>query len=148
MTHGFTKGVRVSSMYLAWFYKGGKCLCFVLVNKWHCWGQSALCAIRMSSNSSELNLGYNFLHSIQVWCFISAKCSYATLKFMTLTPVQRRLKFLPMNIFNKILSFSFLERTPWDWRRWNFRNPPFQKNSFNLRWVHKSTGPSNTKHFA
>ena len=33
MSHGFTKG--------------GKCGCFVLINKWHSWVQSALCTIQI-----------------------------------------------------------------------------------------------------
>ena len=35
---------------LCGFTKGGKCGCFVLVNKWHSWVQSALCAIRVRKN--------------------------------------------------------------------------------------------------
>ena len=36
----------MSKLSLAWFYKGGKCGSFILINKWCSWVQSALCAIQ------------------------------------------------------------------------------------------------------
>ena len=47
-----------------WFYKGGKCGCFVLINKLHSWGgQSALCAICIQSNKSKMHLRFFYIQS-------------------------------------------------------------------------------------
>ena len=44
-----------------WFYKGGKCGCFVLINKLLSWGQSTLRAI-------QIEFGKYILCAIQVQC--------------------------------------------------------------------------------
>ena len=41
--------------YVAWFCKGGKCGCFILINKWHSWVQSALPAIQLYLQSGSDN---------------------------------------------------------------------------------------------
>ena len=39
-----------------WFYKRGKCGCFILIDKWCCWAQSALHAIWLNVQSGSDNL--------------------------------------------------------------------------------------------
>ena len=45
---------------VAWFYKGGKCGCFVLINKWCSWVQSTFCAIQLYIQSgSDVSINWS-----------------------------------------------------------------------------------------
>ena len=49
-------------------FKGGKCGCFLLINKWHPWGQSALRAIRMLALSVQyVQIEFCELFLLTIW---------------------------------------------------------------------------------
>ena len=72
-----------------------KCGCFVLINKWHSWGQSAFCAIWMLALSVQydcIKFGGYFLHTIHVRrkLVFSGKTDRRKVHWKTVWPVKNR----------------------------------------------------------
>ena len=64
---------------MTWFYKGGKCGCFVLINKWHFWAQSTIRAIRLCNpdpTSWSINTLTNLHQHRLVWCKLHRTSAY------------------------------------------------------------------------